>query len=209
MQKRLQPCQGRVPPRVHGGSGEPGQRRLSVPERTRGCFCPLLSPALCFPDPLVRQSPVCMRREGRDDFSCHLQPSSPLRQTFPAVRQEAHCPARIPFLMRTSHTRGTASCRRSSLSQGVVPEQRGLSSSRSHHGSGCPLTGARPKPRSRGLTGSQAGPASEAVPPVSGLHLSLPSPHRRGDMPAGRSEPTRRRTFSLWHLAPNMKAPVV
>lgn len=92
-----------------------------------------------------------MQREGRDDFSCHLQPSSPLRQTFPAVRQEAHCPARIPFLMRTSQMRGRASCGHSSLSQGVVPEQVGVSSSRSHHGSGCPLAGARPKPRSWGL----------------------------------------------------------
>ena len=95
-----------------------------------------------------------MQREGRNDFSCHLQPSSPLRQTFPAVRQEAHCPARIPFLMRTSHTRGRASCGRSSLSQGVAPERAWVSSGRSHHGSGCPLRGARPKPHSRGLTGS-------------------------------------------------------
>lgn len=52
-------------------------------------------------------------RGNQDDFSCHLQPSPHMKQTFPAVRQEGHCLARISFLRRTSHNS-------SSLSQGVV-----------------------------------------------------------------------------------------
>lgn len=43
---------------------------------------------------------------GKRHFSRHVQSSSSLRQTFPAIRQEAHCPCRILFLMRTSHTLG-------------------------------------------------------------------------------------------------------
>lgn len=161
VQKRPQPCQGRVPPRAHSG-GENQARGGWLLQRERGAErgaasahrFPQLSAFLTLLLNSHKSKTGCMQREGRDDFSCHLQPSSPLRQTFPAVRQEAHCPARIPFLMRTSHTQGRASCGRSSLSQGVAPERGWVSSGRSHHGSGCPLRGARPKPHSRGLTGS-------------------------------------------------------
>lgn len=44
-----------------------------------------------------------------------------MKQTFPAVRQEGHCPARISLLRRTSHALGVGPvCHSSSLSQGVV-----------------------------------------------------------------------------------------
>lgn len=69
---------------------------------------PLLSAFLPVPTPHPnsnsQNSKNRLQQERGEDFSCHLQRSSSLRQTFQAVRQEAHCLARIPFLMRTSHT---------------------------------------------------------------------------------------------------------
>lgn len=77
-------------------------------------------------------------RGNQDIFSCHLQPSSHMKQTFPAaVRQEGHCPARISFLRRTSHALGVGPiCHSSSLSRcGTVLGWE--SRERSHTGLGC------------------------------------------------------------------------